>query len=191
MLNDINLYLFHLITSVPITSGVTLRFLFFCANQLIFLFFFFCILYCFFSLKKNNIRRIFFYKTFIAIVISLLISWIIGIIIPHERPFVIITCKHLLVHKATSSFPSNHGMISFTISFSFLFWFKKNWIGLLLMITSFMITGTRIFLCIHWPFDIIGAFILAIIACWMSQLFYMIFGYKILLYIVKLYHFFT
>ncbi|WP_348666014.1 phosphatase PAP2 family protein [Arsenophonus symbiont of Ornithomya chloropus] len=192
MLNDINLFLFYLITSIPIISVIELKFLSFFANKLIFLFFFFAFLYGFFSLKKKLIvRRIFFYKTFIAIIISLLISWIIGIIFPQERPFLSIACKYLLVHEATPSFPSNHGIISFTISFSFLFWFQKNWIGLLLFVISFMITGARIFLCIHWPFDMVGAFILAIMACGISQLFYIIGGYKLLLYIVKLYHLFS
>ncbi|WMY95570.1 MAG: phosphatase PAP2 family protein [Arsenophonus sp.] len=173
-------------------SGIVLKFVFFLANQLIFIFFFCAILYWFCGLKKKIIiRMIFVYKTFIAIIISLLMSWIIGIIFSQERPFVIITCKHLLIHKETPSFPSNHGIVAFTISFSFLFWFKKNWIGLLLFIKSFMIAGARIFLCIHWPLDMLGAFILSMMACWISQLFYSVGRYKILPCIIKLCQFFS
>ncbi|WMY96425.1 MAG: phosphatase PAP2 family protein [Arsenophonus sp.] len=191
MLNDINLNLFHLITSIPITSGIALKFVFFLAHQLIFIFFFCTILYWFLGLKKTIIiRMIFVYKTFIAIIISLLMSWIIGIFFSQERPFLIIACKHLLTHKETPSFPSNHGIVAFTISFSFLFWFKKNWVGFLLFMKSFMIAGARIFLCIHWPLDMLGAFILSVIACGISQLFYTVFRYKILPYIIKLYQLF-
>ncbi|WMY97040.1 MAG: phosphatase PAP2 family protein [Arsenophonus sp.] len=191
MLNDINLNVFHLITSIPIISGTALKFTFFLAYQLIFIFFFIVILYWFFYLKKNIIIRIIFvYKTFVAVIISLLISWIIGKFFYQERPFVMITCKHFFIHKETPSFPSNHGIVTFTISFSFLFWFKKYWIGLLLFIKSFIIAIARIFFCIHWPLDMLGSFILSLIACWISQLLYKVSRDKISSYLIKFYQFF-
>ncbi|MGP1955296.1 MAG: phosphatase PAP2 family protein, partial [Arsenophonus sp. NC-QC1-MAG3] len=68
----------------------------------------------------------------------------------------------------------------------FLFWLRT-WIGLFLFALSFIIGWARIFLGVHWPLDIAGGFLVAIIACGISQIVWQISGNKLLLYIMKAY----
>lgn len=94
--------------------------------------------------------------------------------------------QHFLAHAPTPSFPSNHATIAFIFAFGFLFWLR-NWIGLLLFILAFIIAWARIFLGVHWPLDMVGAFLVAIMACGISQTIWEIGGHKLLPYIIKAY----
>lgn len=131
-------------------------------------------------------QRVFLCKAALAIIIGLVISGLIGIIFPQERPFVLGIGQHFLPHAPTPSFLSNHATIAFIFSFSFLFWFRF-WVGFILFIPAFIIAWARIFLGVHWPLDVAGAFVLAILACGISQTVWVIGGYKLFPYIIKYY----
>ncbi|HGJ5875741.1 MAG TPA: undecaprenyl-diphosphate phosphatase [Arsenophonus sp.] len=187
MLNDINLSLFSLINATPITSSSTLTLAIFVAKQLILIFPFITIVCWLWGSPKELVcQRIFVCKTALALIIGLAISSFIETIFPQDRPFMLGIGQHFLAHAPTPSFPSNHGTIAFTFAFGFLFWLR-NWIGLLLFIPAFMIAWARIFLGIHWPLDMAGAFLTAIMACGISQTIWEVGGYKLLPYIIKAY----
>ncbi|BGI50851.1 MAG: undecaprenyl-diphosphate phosphatase [Arsenophonus endosymbiont of Ceratovacuna japonica] len=186
MLNNINLILFNFINSISITSTNMLILVTFISKRLIFIFPLITISNCFWGGMKNLLfKKIFICKTIIAIILSLFISFFIGITFPRDRPFVLM-CQHFFIHAMTPSFPSNHATIAFTFAFSFLFWLKK-WIGILLFIPAFLISWARIFLRIHWPLDIIGALLVSIVSCIFSQIIWNIIGYKLIPYIIKYY----
>lgn len=187
MLNDINLSLFSFINATPITSISTLTLAIFLAKRLI-LIFPLITTACWFWGKSENLvsQRIFVCKTALALIIGLAISGFIGVIFPQERPFMLGIGQHFLAHAPTPSFPSNHATIAFTFAFSFLFWLR-NWIGLLFLIPAFAIAWARIFLGVHWPLDMVGAFLVAIMACGISQTIWEIVGDKLLPYIIKAY----
>ncbi|MFP3029130.1 MAG: phosphatase PAP2 family protein [Arsenophonus sp.] len=188
LLNDINLSLFSFINATPIISIGTLTLAKFLAKRLILIFPLITIACWLCGSSKNLIRqRVFVCKTAFAVIISLAISGFIGVIFPQERPFMLgMIGKHFLVHDPTPSFPSNHATIAFTFAFSFFFWLKK-WVGVLLFIPAFIIAWMRIFLGVHWPLDMAGAFLIAIMACGISQIIWKIAGYKLLPYIIKAY----
>ncbi|MGP1931257.1 MAG: phosphatase PAP2 family protein [Arsenophonus sp. ET-YP4-MAG3] len=188
MLTDINLSLFNLINTKLITSINILTLLFFLAKHLILIFPLISIFYWFYGSSKNLIyQRVFIFKTVLALIIGMVISYFIGIIFPQERPFISSKIgRYFFSHAPTASFPSNHATVSFVFSFGFLFWLRA-WIGLLLFIPSLIISLARIFLGIHWPLDIVGAFLVAIIACGFSQIIWKIGANKLLTYIIKTY----
>lgn len=187
MLNDINVSLFSFINATPITSITTLTLAIFLAKRLILIFPLITIAYWFWGKSGNLVcQRVFVCKTALALIVGLAISGFIGVIFPQERPFMLGIGQHFLAHAPTPSFPSNHATIAFIFAFSFLFWLK-NWIGLLLFIPAFAIAWARIFLGVHWPLDMVGAFIVAIIACGISQAIWKIGGHKLLPYIIKAY----
>jgi undecaprenyl-diphosphatase len=74
-----------------------------------------------------NQRQLVF-KVMLALAISLSLSWIFGLLFPHERPFAAGVGYHFLHHAPNNSFPSNHGTISFTFALAFLFWHRL-WSG--------------------------------------------------------------
>ncbi|HGJ5879645.1 MAG TPA: undecaprenyl-diphosphate phosphatase [Arsenophonus nasoniae] len=187
MLNDINLSLFSFINATPITSISTLTLAIFLAKRLILIFPLITIA-CWFWGRAGNLvcQRVFVCKTALALIVGLAISGFIGVIFPLERPFVLGIGQHFLAHAPTPSFPSNHATITFIFAFGFLFWLR-NWIGLLLFIPAFTIAWARIFLGVHWPLDMVGAFLVAIMACGISQTIWELGGHKLLPYIIKAY----
>lgn len=61
------------------------------------------------------------FKLMLALMISLTVSWAIGHLYPHDRPFVAGVGYNFLHHAADDSFPSDHGTVSFTFALAFLF----------------------------------------------------------------------
>lgn len=57
----------------------------------------------------------------------------------------------------------------------------------MLFIPAFTIAWARIFLGVHWPLDMVGAFLVAIMACGISQTIWELGGHKLLPYIIKAY----
>lgn len=187
MINTINFYIIDLICFHKNFSVRFLKILVFFSEKLVFLFPFIIFVFWFWKFSDNLIdQRIFVLKSVIAIFISLLISMILKFIFYKNRPFLVILNKNFLTHTKTSSFPSNHASFVFTVSFCFLFWFKK-WIGFFLFFLSFLIILARIFFGIHWPFDIIGSFLISLFSCFLSNLIWVSFFYKFLPFILIFY----
>ncbi|VTN15268.1 Putative undecaprenyl-diphosphatase ybjG [Raoultella terrigena] len=69
-------------------------------------------------LWRPNQRQLVF-KVMLALAISLTLSWIFGLLFPHERPFAADVGYQFLHHSPNNSFPSNHGTISFTFALAF------------------------------------------------------------------------
>ncbi|MFY3769459.1 Putative undecaprenyl-diphosphatase YbjG [Providencia manganoxydans] len=188
MLEQFNLDLFNLINATPESASGTIAFATIIAKRLILLFPLFTVACWFWGAKPDmEHQRAFVCKTAYALVIGLAISWLVGLIAPHDRPFVVGIGTNFLDHNATSSFPSNHGTIVFTFVFAFLFWLRT-WVGLLMLVPAIAIAWSRIYLGVHWPLDMAGAFILGMIACGLSQILWAIVGYKIQAPLTRLYH---
>ncbi|MGE4547551.1 MAG: undecaprenyl-diphosphatase [Desulfurella sp.] len=102
-------------------------------------------------------------NAFYIALIGLFINYTIGLFYYHPRPFVEGLGNLLIQHAKDSSFPSDHATLAFAVSFGF--WYSKE---KLLSIASFvfaLITGfARIFVGVHFPFDIMGSFFVAIVA---------------------------
>lgn len=128
-----------------------------------------------------------------ASLLSLMLSFLIGLIWPHPRPFAIGLGRLWIPHAATASFPSNHLSLFWSISFSLLSprlptatllkdwhrpWQQKNLLGtlhwqktcgILLSLLGLPIAWARVYLGVHFPFDMLGA---ALIACCSAGLCY-------------------
>ncbi|MFB9995662.1 undecaprenyl-diphosphate phosphatase [Providencia rustigianii] len=187
MLEQLNLDLFNLITATSESASGIIALATVVAKRMILIFPLFTVACWFWGAPQNMMRqRAFACKTAYALVIGLTISWLIGYLAPHDRPFVMGVGQALLDHEPTPSFPSNHGTIVFTFVFAFLFWLRT-WVGMVFMIPAIAIAWSRIYLGVHWPLDMVGAFILAAIACGISQLIWSLGSHKIQQPITQLY----
>jgi membrane-associated phospholipid phosphatase len=101
---------------------------------------------------------------FLALAISLSLSWIFGLLFPHERPFAAGVGYQFLHHAPNNSFPSNHGTISFTFALAFLFWHRL-WSGIALLATAAAIAWSRVYLGVHWPLDMLGGLLTGMCGC--------------------------
>ncbi|MGL5800114.1 MAG: phosphatase PAP2 family protein [Plesiomonas sp.] len=89
-------------------------------------------------------------------ILGYLFCTIIGQIFPHPRPFMLPIGKTFLYHKANASFPSGHATLVFSLGFSlYLSHFRAAAAAILL--TGVGIGWARVFLGVHFPFDILGA----------------------------------
>ncbi|UXM95147.1 undecaprenyl-diphosphatase [Bartonella sp. HY329] len=94
-----------------------------------------------------------------SIIIGLFISHLIGLVFYRERPFVAGIVEALIHHSPNASFPSNHATICAAYFFSlYLLRYKmaaKFALGLLVLVC-----WGRIFVGVHYPFDIFAGIIL-------------------------------
>lgn len=126
-------------------------------------------------------------KAAIALAFSMLSATCIGMLIPHDRPFVDGFGYAFMSHAPDSSFPSDHGTAIFTFALAFLFWHHL-WSGVSLMFIAIAIAWSRIYLGVHWPFDMLGAFLLGIVGCLFAQLVWNLFGEIIASTTKRFYH---
>ncbi len=93
---------------------------------------------------------------------------IIGQIFPHPRPFMLPIGKTFLYHKANASFPSGHATLVFSLGFS-LYLSRFRAAGAAILLTGVGIGWARVFLGVHFPFDILGAIPVSLCAAGLTQ----------------------
>ncbi len=109
--------------------------------------------YLYFIAKRKNEAIFAFY----AALVGLFINQIIGLLYFHNRPFMDHIGLKLIHHLPNNSFPSDHTTFLFAIAISLLFYKKtKNW-GKILLVLAFIGGVARVYVGVHYPFDIIGA----------------------------------
>jgi len=97
----------------------------------------------------------------LASVVGITINSLIAKVYFHPRPFMNDLGTTLVEHTANSSFPSDHTTFMFCIAISLLFYqtTRKMALGL----TTLALIGglSRVYIGVHFPFDIAGAFIVS------------------------------
>jgi len=105
-------------------------------------------------------------KAVIAAVISIGLASLLVVLSNHfyfrPRPFTELPTNLLFYKPSDSSFPSNLATILMAISIP-IFWTNKK-IGSLFIGASIITGLARVYVGIHYPFDILGGFILALLA---------------------------
>lgn len=125
--------------------------------------------------RQVDARRHLVLKMAMAIAFSLALSWVVGHLFPHARPFAVGAGYNFLHHAADDSFPSDHGTVAFTFGLAFFFWHRR-WSGALLLVVAGMIAWSRVYLGVHWPLDMLGGFLAALSGCLSAQLVWTLFG---------------
>ena len=111
-------------------------------------------------IAKRKTEAIF---AFYSVVIGLFISQIIGIFYFHNRPFMDNLGVQLIHHQAENSFPSDHTTFLFAIAFSYLF-FKLKKLAVISLILAFLGGIARVYVGVHYPFDIMGGIFVGFVA---------------------------
>lgn len=156
MLTSINTKLFLLINVAPNTSTMMIAITTFCAEYLIYTPLVAMLYYWF---KKPNLRGL-IVKIVITIMVSLIITAILRALIISPRPFELAIGTNFLMHSSSNSFPSKHATFIFAITFTVFYGLKDIHKQLALFISflvlALLISGSRIYLGVHWPLDIFG-----------------------------------
>jgi len=95
--------------------------------------------------------------------LGLLINQAIGLVWWHPRPFMIGLGHTLVSHAADSSFPSDHLTLWWAVAFSLWVQPGLRITGVAMSLLGVPIAWARIYLGVHFPFDMLGAFAVAAI----------------------------
>ncbi|RDU99855.1 phosphatase PAP2 family protein [Trinickia dinghuensis] len=93
----------------------------------------------------------------VVALVALGVNQLIGLAWQHPRPFAIGLGQTFLAHAPDSSFPSDHGTV-FSAIFITLFARGMSRLGALTLVCGIAVAWARVFLGVHFPFDMIGAF---------------------------------
>ena len=156
-LSELNLSLFSWINASPEASNTSIHFAIFIANDLLYCM---ILLFAWFWLRGNYYTKKQILKAFIFTSIAILISQCISHVYYHPRPFVMNVGRTLIYHAPNGSFPSDHMLIFSSIAFSYLFSAQRK-LGVFLLIVAWLVAWSRVYLGVHFPLDMLGAFLLA------------------------------
>ncbi|MFT4063761.1 undecaprenyl-diphosphatase [Paraburkholderia sp.] len=101
--------------------------------------------------------------------LGLLINQVIGLTWLHPRPFMIGLGHTLIPHVADSSFPSDHLTLWWAVAFSLMLQRGSRIAGIGLALLGIPIAWARIYLGVHFPFDMAGAATVAAFSAWMTS----------------------
>lgn len=96
--------------------------------------------------------------------VALFANQLIGMVWWHPRPFMIGFGHTLIAHAADSSFPSDHLSLWWAVAFSFMLNPSLTVSGIVLGISGLPLAWARIYLGVHFPLDMAGAAIVAILS---------------------------
>ncbi|PGM53739.1 undecaprenyl-diphosphatase [Bacillus sp. AFS053548] len=116
-------------------------------------------LLCYLWIQKGSERKHTAFYIVLTLILALGGNFIIHQFYYHARPFVNHHVTKLISHSSDSSFVSDHGTLVFSTSLILLL--RKDRLGLISLVWAILVGISRIFVGVHYPFDIIGAFILA------------------------------
>jgi len=114
----------------------------------------------YFSFKKKNIAIF----AFMSMLLALGINQMIGLFYFHNRPFMDDLGTTLVHHVAENSFPSDHTTFMFGIAIYIFMSMKNKTVGQMLLLLAFVGGIARVFIGVHYPFDIVGSIATAAIA---------------------------
>ncbi|MED1060469.1 undecaprenyl-diphosphatase [Bacillus mycoides] len=128
----------------------------FLAEYMVYIFGLIIIAYWFTGSRKSRMMVI---QAMVAFVIAEVIGKIAGKFHLNYQPFAVLPDVNKLVdHAVDNSFPSDHTILFFSICFSF--WLVRKKTGWLWLILAFCVAISRIWVGVHYPFDVaIGALI--------------------------------
>ena len=102
----------------------------------------------------------------ITVGFALLLNQITGMLWPHPRPFMIPLGNVFFAHAPENSFPSDHVTVIVGLGMSLLFNGRQS-IGASIIGLGLLTGLSRVYLGVHFPFDIIGSCGVAICAVWL------------------------
>ncbi|WP_436917059.1 phosphatase PAP2 family protein [Acinetobacter schindleri] len=157
--NQPNLYLFHLLNAPDHASIWMINYACLIAHDLVYLF---LLIFAIAWLRGNREVKTGIIKAFIFTAITLSMSEVLSAALNTPRPFIMEVGRTLIEHAPTGSFPSNHMSIFSGIALAYYFSPQRE-LGRLLLWTAWLVAWSRIYVGVHFPIDMAGAFLIALV----------------------------
>ena len=157
-LDQLNLYLFHILNVPDQASIWMINYASLIAHDLVYLF---LLIFAIAWFRGSYEVKTGIIKAFIFTAITLLMSEVLSAVLNTPRPFVMGVGRTLIEHAPTGSFPSNHMSIFSGIAFAYYFSPQRD-LGRILIWTAWLVAWSRVYVGVHFPIDMLGAFLMAI-----------------------------
>ena len=157
-LDQLNLQLFHILNVPDQTSIWMINYASLIAHDLVYLF---LLIFAIAWFRGSYEVKTGIIKAFIFTAITLLMSEVLSAVLNTPRPFVMDVGRTLIEHAPTGSFPSNHMSIFSGIAFAYYFSPQRD-LGRILIWTAWLVAWSRVYVGVHFPIDMLGAFLMAI-----------------------------
>ena len=158
-LDQLNLYLFHILNVPDQASIWMINYASLIAHDLVYLF---LLIFAIAWFRGSYEVKTGIIKAFIFTAITLLMSEVLSAVLNTPRPFVMDVGRTLIEHAPTGFFPSNHMSIFSGIAFAYYFSPQRD-LGRILIWTAWLVAWSRVYVGVHFPIDMLGAFLMAII----------------------------
>jgi undecaprenyl-diphosphatase len=120
--------------------------------------------------NRNKKKELALYSGY-SVILGISLNFLITLFYFHPRPFMDKIGILLINHAPETSFPSDHTTFMLSIAFT-LFYFKNTRkLGIIFSILGILGGISRIFCGLHYPFDIIGSILVAIISSFSTFVF--------------------
>ncbi|WP_317993043.1 undecaprenyl-diphosphatase [Bartonella gliris] len=162
LLNQIDAALFEMLAGNHQSWSVLVLLSIFCAKFLIYIIplHLFALWFCDGVMGRRVVLSI-----CVSICTALFIGYLISLIYFRPRPFVMGLTTPLIKHRATASFPSNHALTiaSYMVS---LYFYRYKVSSKFAAVFLCLICWARVFVGVHYPFDILAGVILGSLISW-------------------------
>lgn len=180
---NINIELFQLLNAQSSASELSVKIAMILADYVIYLVPVFLVAAWLFG---NNDKKEIALKSVSVALIALGIGQIIVAIYPHPRPFMIGIGRTLIEHAPDPSFPSDHMTLFSSIAITYLIG-RLYKIGLTILIAGFAVGWSRVYLGVHFPFDMLGAVLISLVVAIAIQPIWKIAGRQVTDLIISIY----
>ncbi|HEX7386328.1 MAG TPA: phosphatase PAP2 family protein [Castellaniella sp.] len=119
-------------------------------------------------LRTDGAGREALLQAVVAAIIGMILAWAIAKVWFHPRPFAIGVGHQYLPHKATASFPSNHLSFIWSLCAGLYLHPVRRRAAVILAVIGLLVAWARIYMGVHWPLDMVGALVTAIVAAIIS-----------------------
>jgi len=105
-------------------------------------------------------RRSLALKVFVVVMVAVGVNQLIGLVWQHPRPFMVGLGHAWIPHQPDSSFPSDHVTVLSAFGLTLLTGGEIG-LGSLMLSFALLVALARVFLGVHFPMDMAGAFVVA------------------------------
>lgn len=106
----------------------------------------------------------------VVMVLGMIANFVIGQIWFHPRPFMVGLGRQYLPHAPDSSFPSDHATFLWSLGFALLALGAFYGVAAVLLALGLGVAWARIYLGVHFPLDMLGALIVALVVTCAARL---------------------
>ncbi|MBK4736782.1 phosphatase PAP2 family protein [Noviherbaspirillum pedocola] len=126
-------------------------------------------------------------KACIIAVVALGVNQLLAVLWPHPRPFIIGLGHTYIPHVPDSSFPSDHATVFAAVGLTLVFANWRSLVGWGTLWAGVGVAWARVFLGVHFPLDMVGAFAVAVLAWLVVSPIWRLLGTRITAFATQLY----